>query len=156
MRLSTRSKSVATQSILQFACRNTLRVATGQEWQLLTLGRHTGRSVTSPALALSVTQRRFAATGVRLAAVGNSSRHDCSVEIVIGSTCNGLAGAPVTTKKPLKRGNCLVPNLSVWAEVRMPMRSVTTPQRPSVRHRSQERPCSATLRTDATGLQRAR
>ena len=72
--------------------------------------------MTSTTLALSLAQRGFAAADVRLAAVGNSLRDetDCSVGIVTCSTRDGLAGTSVAIKKPGKRGNCLVANLSVW------------------------------------------
>jgi len=107
---------VATRSIIQIACRNFCASQRVKEWQLLPLVRRAGRSLTSPALALRVAQRSFTATDVRLAAVGNRSRDetDCSVGIVTGSTRDGLAGTPVTTKKPRKYGNCLVANLSIW------------------------------------------
>ena len=80
------------------------------------LGHCAGHSLTSPTLAPRVAQRSFAATDMRLAAFGNRSRDetDCRVGIVTGSTRDGLAGTPVTTKEPRKRGNCLVANLSVW------------------------------------------
>jgi hypothetical protein len=52
---------------------------------------------------------------VRLTAINNSSgdKPDCTVGIVTGRTGDGLAGTPVTIKKPWKRGYCLVANLNV-------------------------------------------
>src|SRR5262249_873143 len=83
---------------------------------ILPLVRRAGRSLTSPALALRIAQRSFTATDVRFAEVGDRARDetDGSVGIVTSSTRDGLAGTPVTTKKPRKHGNCLVANLSVW------------------------------------------
>ena len=62
-----------------------------------------------------VTQRRFAATMVRLTAIRNGSGNmpNRRIGIGIGRTRNRFADATVTTVKPRESDNCFVTHLSV-------------------------------------------